>query len=265
MIFNMLGGGSSPLSFRISKYEYEEDLPEVAKDNDIAVITSTDISCWKICTTTPTEPTEGLLWIKSSNAGTVGLNALKKNAINVYLLSAHQYANGKWKNVTAYIGVSNAWVQFSTGGRIYLYKAGWSESETKAKWTTSTRWKFINAVTPTMEVYGDRLRAYISDTEMNYESGILETKDGVDCTTVNTLTFDVKTVSISGSDGFIRLGITNNLTGTVTPLAQVNASVGVHSIDISSLTGVHDIIAMLSTATGAPHYAILDLNAVYVE
>jgi hypothetical protein len=53
----------------------------------------------------------------------VAFNALKKNGIQVYLISAKQYVDGAWSPKAASIFQNGEWIQFSYE-RFYLFKSG---------------------------------------------------------------------------------------------------------------------------------------------
>lgn len=64
---------------------------------------------------------EGTVWITTGKSSTAPFNALKKNNITVYPISAKQYVNGAWVDKTAKIYQSGAWVDWWDG---QLYENG---------------------------------------------------------------------------------------------------------------------------------------------
>lgn len=55
---------------------------------------------------------EGTVWISTGTSSTVPFNALKKNNITVYPMSAKQYVNGAWVNKTAKTYQGGKWVDW---------------------------------------------------------------------------------------------------------------------------------------------------------
>lgn len=84
--FNVIGGTSQPTS---------------ASENTIWVNTDTAISGWVFSATEPTNPVAGMVWIKTALSAANEFNALKKNNITVYPISAAQYIGGTWVNKEA--------------------------------------------------------------------------------------------------------------------------------------------------------------------
>ena len=130
MIFNMVGGGGSGgLNFEVVGGTTQ---PMNPKENTIWVNTNTDITSWVFSADKPESPTEGLVWIELGISPEVELNALKKNAIQLYLLSAVQYVNGKWVEKDASIYQNGEWVDIS--GNVYLFRNGNQYTEITGGW-----------------------------------------------------------------------------------------------------------------------------------
>lgn len=258
---NISGGGGTALNFKVVRYASESDLPETAKENTIAFFSDVEMSSYVFDVVVPTEPIQGMVWFLTGTSSTVAFNALKKNAIEVYPLSAKQYVDGEWVDVTAKSYQNGTWVDWI----LYLYKSGQSENEVKAKWTTSTRWYSVNAKAPTLAVGNSNFSATISDTTLNYQSGVLETTDGVDLTNWKTVTFEVSGYQVTGSEGYIDLGVTNVLTGSADVTASVKATgIGTYTLDVSALSGVHDIFIKLCTSLGTGNVARVVFSAIYL-
>lgn len=124
MIINMTGGGGgTSLNFDVKAYATEELLlAATPKENTIGIITTTAINGWVFSATEPTEPVEGMVWITVGTSSTVEFNTLKKNAIQVYPLSAKQYVDGAWVDVPAYSYQGGEWVSWNTD--LVIFKAG---------------------------------------------------------------------------------------------------------------------------------------------
>lgn len=62
---------------------------------------------------------EGMVWILTGTSSTVPFNALKKNNITVYPMSAKQYVNGAWVDKTAKSYKNGEWVEWIPEGMLY--------------------------------------------------------------------------------------------------------------------------------------------------
>ena len=116
MIFNVTGGGGAALNFKVVGGTSQ---PANPKENTIWINTSTPITDWVFSATQPTSAS-GKVWIHIGTSSVVEFNALKKNGIQVYPLSAKQYVDRAWKNVTAKSYQGGKWVDWIT----YLFKSG---------------------------------------------------------------------------------------------------------------------------------------------
>ena len=86
--------------------------PANPKENTIWVETDVDITSWIFSATEPETPAEGMVWIITGKASAAEFNALKKNSIQVYPISAKQYVSGAWVNVTAKSYQGGEWVDW---------------------------------------------------------------------------------------------------------------------------------------------------------
>lgn len=116
MIFNMSGGGGAGLNFKV----VGNPQPENPSENTIWLNTDAEITGWIFNATQPESPVGGHVWITIGASGQVQFNAIKKNSIIVYPISAKQYIAGVWTDVTAKIYQNGAWVDWIT----YLFKDG---------------------------------------------------------------------------------------------------------------------------------------------
>lgn len=90
------------------------------KENTIWVNTNKEITNWIMDANQPENLTEGMVWISAGTSSTVAFNALKKNGIQVYPLSAKQYVSGAWVDVTAMSYQGGKWVEwFVWNGELY--------------------------------------------------------------------------------------------------------------------------------------------------
>lgn len=114
MIHDMIGGGVA-FNFKVVC----NPKPENPKKNTIWVDTDTPITGWAFSKSEP-EKVDGCMWFLTGDSSTAAFNALKKNTLMVYPLSAKQCINGEWANKTAQIYNGEQWVGFA----LYLYNKG---------------------------------------------------------------------------------------------------------------------------------------------
>lgn len=114
-------GGVDPLNFTVKTYPSETELKaDKPKENTIGVITTTTMTSWVFSATEPSAPEVGMVWFTVETASGAEFNALKKNAIQVYPVSAKQYVGSKWTDVTALSNQGEEWVDWIA----YLFKSG---------------------------------------------------------------------------------------------------------------------------------------------
>lgn len=128
MIFNMSGGGGAALNFKIAG----NPQPSNPVENTIWINTDAKITGWLFSSHQPENPAEGMVWIATGSVSNAEFNALKKNVIMVYPLSAKQYVNGAWVDKTAKSYQNGAWVDwwngelYDTGNEYETFTGGWT-------------------------------------------------------------------------------------------------------------------------------------------
>lgn len=115
---NTGGGGSGGLNFQVIG---GTTAPSNPKENMIWVNTSTKITSYIFSATQPTG-SAGMVWISTGTSSTVEFNALKKNGIQVYPISAKQYINGAWRNVEAKSYRNGSWVEWLETEKFLYYR-----------------------------------------------------------------------------------------------------------------------------------------------
>lgn len=113
------GGGGGGLNFQVIG---GTTAPNNPKENTIWVNTSTTITDWVFSATQPTGA-NGMVWITVGVSSPTEFNALKKNNITVYPMSAKQYADGAWVDKTAKSYQNGAWVEWAPEP-FYIFKSG---------------------------------------------------------------------------------------------------------------------------------------------
>lgn len=109
-----IGGGG--LNFKVVGGTTQPTNPT---ENTIWVNTSVNITSWVFSTTEPAAPKEGMVWISTGTSSPVVFNALKKNSIQVYPLSAKQYISNALVEVTAMSYQNGEWVEWIPEGALY--------------------------------------------------------------------------------------------------------------------------------------------------
>lgn len=112
------GGGSNNLVFRVYACTA---LPASAKENDVAIITSTPISTWEVYPWTPDlDSNEGHVYLTSThptNGNYPNVNIVNPSKtggfIWVQLICCYQRESGKWVSKDAYQYRGGQWIQFS--------------------------------------------------------------------------------------------------------------------------------------------------------
>ena len=127
-IYGFGGGGGTALNFSV----VGNPQPTTVKENTIWVNTDSEITSWIFSFTEPENPLAGMVWISTGTSSPVEFNALKKNNITVYPLTAKQYVSGAWVDKEAKSYQNGAWVDW-WNGELYEYgneyegvTGGWS-------------------------------------------------------------------------------------------------------------------------------------------
>lgn len=226
-------GGVSALNFKVVG---GTSAPASPVENTIWVNTETEISGWVFSAEEPKSPVEGTVWISTGTSSTVEFNALKKNGIQVYPISAKQYISGAWANVTAksyHGGAWKDWIKYlyNMGDECTDLTGGWVAAAIKPAGSGST------AVKPSVTKNTDSITFSLTSGYPNYIVGYLVTEKSIDITNYSKITINVTNFSISGG-----LIVSNSKTSGFTKTAVVDFAVGRNELDISSLSGSYYIL-----------------------
>lgn len=238
MIFNMTGG-ANPLNFYVKTYPSETELKaDKPKGNTIGVITTTTMTSWVFSATEPKEPEVGMVWITVGSSSGVEFNALKKNTLQVYPLSAKQYVSGKWEEVKAMSYQDDEWESWTQ----YLYNAGDMMEEITGGYVAEAkqfRSDIASAGVPTIATDNPgKMVLYYNGS--SGASGIVRTAKKINLTGYSTLHFDG---SIPGSEHglygiFVWTNIGNyimdNVVASVRPTTTLT---GETSVSLEGVTG----------------------------
>ena len=102
--FNVVGGGKNGIKART--VASENDLPAVAKDGEIAVVSKTAVRKVYVQNTEPADRETGNLWITYSSRGN---NTTTAGNVTIYPAIAYQFADGAWGKIPIYIRAGGEW------------------------------------------------------------------------------------------------------------------------------------------------------------
>lgn len=231
MIFNMSGGGAS-LNFKV----FGNPQPANPAENSIWIDTDIDIPSVSFTFAEPANPVEGMVWIYNGASSPVAFNALKKNEIRVYPISAKQYVSGAWVSKTAQSYQNGSWESWTT----YYYKEGNTYDDVTGGYTHDTD-TTLEADNMKMYTDGDGATAYAT------------TNNKVDVSGISTLyvKFNIKAVSSYTRTARVYFCASDS------KLTTVGGSVGSGAEaykDYSAGTNAEDTIALdVSSVTGSKY------------
>lgn len=202
--------------------------PASPTENTIWIDTDAKITSRIFSATAPENPSEGMVWILTGTSSTVEFNALKKDGIQVYPLSAKQYVSGAWVDVTAMSYQGGKWVEwFVWNGE--LYDSGKEyESVTGGWFITNGRTSGYDLGEGTKNA--DNITLSCPDESTSVAA---TTTKSIDLTNYSTLK-----VNITDIKRFVVLVIDKNQNMGNTGAADLwIEGTGVFSLDVSSFTG----------------------------
>ena len=200
---------------------------------------------------------DGMVWIPTGTSSPAEFNALKKNGITVYPLSAKQYVGGTWVSKTAKIYQNGAWKDFIT----YLYNKGDLCTDTTGgwkvrAWSWNTGGNGNHATQPTATYNDSSVQLYQkTSSTTNQYTGIWETVNDIDLTSVDEISFHVLSSSLSGNSKAL-FGVFNRTgysSGTSSPASVTIQSGSIteqtYTVNVSGLTGAYSIGVLLAAYT----------------
>lgn len=198
---------------------------------------------------------EGTAWMTTGISSTTAFDALKKNGIQVYPISAKQYVNGAWVDKTAKSYIGGKWVDWWNGelykdGNEYITFTGGWESRKSTEAAGTVKKNASNFVVST------------SDYQLIY----CKTVDTVDLTKYSKVTFKVTDISASVHNE-ITLGVyPENFdfrwTDTTAQL-KLTYETGKHSIDVSALSGKYYVAVRAASNSGVS--TTVTVSEVFLE
>lgn len=178
------GGAGGGLNFKIVG---GTSTPASPKENTIWINTSTAITGYIFSATQPSSPKSGLVWITVGASSQVAFNALKKEYLMVYPLSAKQYVSGAWVDRTAKSYQGNKWVTWLSSDE-WLFDYSHQRYEWQARaWTHSS---YASAKLPSVTNNSDGSVSVTSTKAASENIGCAyELVEDVDLTKYNRIEF----------------------------------------------------------------------------
>ena len=245
---NTGGGGVGGLNFQVIG---GTTAPNNPKENTIWVNTDAEITGWVFSTAEPETASEGMVWISVGASSPVEFNALKKNNITVYPISAKQYVSGAWADVTAKSYQGGVWVDwwngelFINGNQYEGFTGGWVRADYYKGSDDNT-----DAGTLTV---GDTI--YLKTSSGTYCKSV-RTTNKIDLTNWKTLKYTVTQYNKGEAAILVttQVGDVDNVS-----VAIGNFAVGENSLDIKELTGEYYIGAYVRNA------GTVTIEKIYLE
>lgn len=227
MIFNVSGGGGTALNFRVVG---GTEAPANPAANCIWVNTDVDITGWVFSAEEPSPAEPGMVWIRIDTSSPVAFNALKKNGIMVYPMSAIQYVGGTWvsKPAKSYQG---GWVDWI----LRLYNPGNEFEEVTGGFSKA----YENSVgTRTLTKNSDSLFLQTAGTSSGGANFTVATENLIDLTSFSTLYARIAFTNSKYTRFYLAAGTSKNagLSGDCAFYTSASTE-GVVELDISNLSG----------------------------
>jgi hypothetical protein len=192
---------------------------------------------------------EGFVWIKTGTSSTAAFNALKKNGIQVYPISANQYTGGAWVAKPTKIRKNSAWVDFRT----YMMQGGADKSDITGGWIAKGLkygdWNGQIAGNVSITKNSGYQTFSVAKNTASAASGIVYAKNKIDLSGISKIT-----VRASGSGGDGRsLSIWSNIGTTHTENRVAYADISTlqnYSLNVSNLSGSYFIGFSLRNSIG---------------
>lgn len=241
MIINMVGGGGgAALNFKVVPGLTQ---PGTASENTIWVKTER-IGAWYFSATQPEGLQEWDVWFPTGTASEVEFNAIKKNAVQVYPLSAKQLVSGALVDVTAKSYHNGEWVSLEK--TLMPPSTGWSFTKI-----------FSNTTLGSCSFDGDVFVG--SYSEASRGAGIIKSIDFTNYKTIEVY-YDLKNKDTESSTspgyGGVIIMVTdydlNSNSNEIAAKWSTNSdnNIGKVSIDVSGITDVHKFVAGIRGYSG---------------
>ena len=224
--------------------------PENPKANTVWVDTDVEITGWDFSAAEPANPAEGMVWFSVGTASTVAFNALKKNSVMVYPLSAKQYSGGAWVSMTAKSYRNGAWEDwFVWNGQ--LYQNGNEFTNETGGWYAANEGSLVSSTIASVARNEDNMVLTVTGGR---KSAMLASRKPIDLTDFDLVTFEGLLHPGTGTTdkaayGFLYACKDNGGSLTNAARADIKASKTAQTItlNVSGLSGEHYICPYLYT------------------
>ena len=152
---NTGGGGGGGLNFKV----VGNPQPSNPKENVIWVNTDVKITGYYFSVEQPENMVNGDVWFPTGTSSSVAFNALKKNAVQVYPISAKQYVNGAWVDKTAKSYQGSKWIDWI----FYILQSGKEPKITGMSGVTAAQWSVADGVLTITRSSGQSSAGYTTD------------------------------------------------------------------------------------------------------
>lgn len=199
------GGGGAALNFKV----VGNPQPANPKENTIWLNTDVKITGYSFAAEQPEEMQPGEVWISTGTASPVAFDALKKNTVMVYPISAKQMQNGTLVDVTAKSWQNGQWVEWITTS--YLYNSGDSCTDVGGEWISYYNGGSFKLTDECIDI-----------SSSNHTSGavIIGKNNTIDVTNINEITLKAEIVNVN-NESFVTIGLA---TTKVSTIAAVNSA-----------------------------------------
>lgn len=225
-------GGGAALNFKVVGGTTKPGSPAA---NTIWVNTETAVTSWCISPAAPSSPTAGMVWLMNDTRSAISLNALKKNSIMIWPLSAKQYTGSAWVDKSSMIYQGSAWKDFIDWSK-FIVKDGISNLDVHA---IGKKWDSSFSETTFTVTQGD---GYIQFSHTSSSTGMVYWGP-FDLTDAETLTIEgsFSGTCLSKYPTYYNLSVWSSI-GTYVPTNRVKykqlTATGA-SVDVTSLTGTY--------------------------
>lgn len=230
--------------------------PSNPKENTIWIKTNNPTAGWTFAAFAPSNPVANMVWIKTNTVGS-SFNALKENALYVYIDSVYQYASGTWASKETKIYQGGKWVALWNGE---LYQSGDEYEYITGGWG-------VNGYSLTYDGNVGKLREGTKTSsylQTNYEAGwnfyMFGTQSLIDLTGVDHI--EINAECVSGEKLYIYASPSKVIDFKKT-VPQINASKsGIINLDVSSMDSAYIAIIPYPLASDPAIWRIHSVRCV---
>lgn len=244
-IYGFGGGDGAPLNFKV----VGNLQPDNPKENTIWVDTDVPITSWIFSAEEPSPAEAGMVWISVGTSSSVAFNALRKNSVQVYPLSAKQYISGAWVNVTAMSYQNGEWSAWVTNLVVLkdgtLYVGTWSVATTVSQFSDGT----ITATYDENKGNGGWLSEKIDTT--GHTKLVFRCKVSKVGNTSSGFNFGLSTQTFSGISSYV-----DQLSKMVAfvPINAANNNFAEYELELGGIPAGEYYLAVVATATYSIDY-----------